>query len=356
MSRFINPTGKLFAHIDRLADLKAGFTPPPVNVEVDLANRCNLGCDFCHFAFTHTRGPLAGKRAKPDGAIPGGDRMAAELAFKIIDEFVEYGVRSVTWTGGGEPTIHPDFDQIISYAYAAGLKQGIYTNGTLIPEDRAKLMKRALDWVYVSLDAADADMYRQLKGVDKFDDAVKGIERLAQADGDATVGVGFLICRENAGQIGGARYIASSRGADYVQYRPIILFDQADQSKRTDDTAWMDDAIAELERFAGQEDIEVDLERFRMYRDWDGHPYDRCFWTGLQSVVTPNGKVWTCVNKREYAGCELGDLSEESFAAVWERGGGPRRVDGQCRVMCRGHIANLSLNDVFAERPHEAFV
>ena len=352
---YIAPQSKLMQHIDRLVQIRQGARPAPVNVEIDLSNRCSLGCEWCHFAYTHTRGPLKGKRAKPAGAVPGGDLMDTGLALRIVDELAQAGVRSIVWTGGGEPTLHPDFDLIVSHAAAIGVEQGIYTNGTLISDERAELLKESMAWVYVSLDAADRETYKKLKGVDRFEAALAGVDRLVAAPGEAVIGLGFLVCRENADQIGGARYLANAHGADYVQYRPTILFDGGDQSRKADDTDWLDEALEELARFAQQPDVEVDLDRFRMYRDWDGHPYPTCFWTQLQSVVTPNGKVWRCVNKREHAAAELGDLSVESFAEIWSRSSAAQ-VDGDCRVMCRGHLPNLALNEIMADRPHEAFI
>lgn len=36
---------------------ETGKTKAPVNVEIDLSNRCSHGCAWCHFAYTHTKGP-----------------------------------------------------------------------------------------------------------------------------------------------------------------------------------------------------------------------------------------------------------------------------------------------------------
>ena len=45
MPQYINPRSKLLQHIDRITALKFGAKQPPVNVEVDLSNRCSLGCE-----------------------------------------------------------------------------------------------------------------------------------------------------------------------------------------------------------------------------------------------------------------------------------------------------------------------
>ncbi len=58
---YINPRQKVLWHTDRLHELRTtGTTSAPVNVEIDLSNRCSHGCRWCRFAYTHTRGPLAG--------------------------------------------------------------------------------------------------------------------------------------------------------------------------------------------------------------------------------------------------------------------------------------------------------
>ena len=41
--------------------------------------------------------------------------MPYTLAVNVVGQLAAAGVCSVTWTGGGEPTLHPDFDRIIEY-------------------------------------------------------------------------------------------------------------------------------------------------------------------------------------------------------------------------------------------------
>lgn len=351
---FIAPASKLYAHLPRLAMLQEGGMPAPINVEIDLSNRCSLGCEWCHFAHTHTRGPLAGKSPKPAGAVSGGDLMLPGLAYSIVDQLAEVGVASVTWTGGGEPTLHPHFADIVAYADGK-FEQAIYTHGGhIIEKDLAGLLKRSMTFVYVSLDAVDPESYKRDKRVDRFYDVCRGIGALAAAEGPATVGVGYLVTEQNWWAAGAAASLAVDLGADYVQLRPTISYTQDAPGVPAEDTSWMTDALPYLESLACPF-VEVDLDRFRGYRDWTGHGYETCWWSALQTVITPNGKVWTCVNKREHPAAELGDLSVESFADVWVRRP-VARVDGSCRVSCRGHLANLELDRIFASQQHAAFV
>ena len=352
----IDPRNKVFGHLDRLAALQRGERPPPVSVEIDLSNRCSLGCEWCHFAYTHTRGPLAGKREKPAGAVAGGDLMDRELAASILDQLAAIGTRAVIWTGGGEPTLHPEFTWIIQYAAACGLDQGIYTNGAHLKSPAVYWVRRHLTWAYVSLDECDAESYKRSKGVDAFERACRGVRNLVAADGDAAIGVGFLLHQDNWYRADEMLALGRELGASYVQFRPTILYSQDSPGEVDGPTDWVTFATRTLERLAREPDVIADLDRFAAYRDWRGHGYRTCWFSGLSTVITPNGKVWRCVNKREHAGAELGDLSRESFADIWARSGGPCAVDGSCRVMCRGHLANLTLDAVMQPREHAAFI
>jgi MoaA/NifB/PqqE/SkfB family radical SAM enzyme len=356
MTRYIDPRSKLLQHLDRLALIKAGDYAPPVNVEIDLSNRCSLGCQWCHFGFTHTRGPLAGKREKPDLAVPGGDLMDFDLAKRIVDDLAISGVKSITWTGGGEPTLHPQFDDVILHTAHTPLEQGLYSHGGHIYPDRAALLKRFLTWVYVSLDCSDRETYAEEKGVDRFEAACQGIRNLAGAGGNATVGVGFLVHRDNYTKLHDMLALALGLGADYAQFRPAVYFDVRNPGKPSEDTTWIDEALPELERIARIEKVIVDLDRFRMYRTWQGHGYTTCYWAAMQTVITPDGSVWTCGNKREHAGGWLGNLKSDPFNIIWSDSGGPKEVDEHCRVLCRGHVPNVALQDIMREQPHKNFI
>ena len=353
---YINPRAKVFQHLDHLVALRDGRKPVPVNVEIDLSNRCDLKCAGCHFAYTHTRGPWAGKADKPLRHIDGGDLMPLPLALSMLDQLAAAGVKSVTWTGGGEPTLHPYFDTIVRHAAHRGLQQGIYTHGGHISAERADLLKTMCAWVYISLDAANADAYLAYKGVNRYDRVLAGMHRLVNAPGQATLGVGYLLSRDNYREQYNMVQAVRGTGVDYVQFRPLVLYAQDDPGAPAEDTAWITDCVALLRQWQGDPFVIADLDRFLAYRDWQGHGYATCRWSALQTVITPNGKVWRCTNTREHPDALLGDLATEPFAALWARAGGPCAVTAGCRVLCRGHIANQTLDGVLRPTPHANFV
>lgn len=354
---YINSRSKIFYHVDRIADLRTtGNTVAPVNVEIDLSNRCSHGCAWCHFAYTHTRGPLAGRHRKPTDAEAGGDLMDLDLAKEIIIHLSASGVKSITWTGGGEPTLHPNFDEIVRFAATWGLDQGLYTHGGHIGKERAALLKEYMTFVYVSLDECDEVKFKKSKGVDRYWSVLQGIDNLVAASGAATIGIGFLLHRGNSGDIDEMVSLGRIKGVDYVQFRPIIAYDQSSPSQLAEDTLWVNTVTDGLRKYSGDSFVQADLWRFEMYRDWNGHGYKTCNWSAFQTVITPNGKVWRCLNKREHPDALLGDLTTTNFADIWDRVGGPCAVNDTCRVMCRGHVANITLDSIMAKPTHANFI
>ena len=353
---YINPRSKLLYHTDRLAELRQhGNTRAPINVEIDLSNRCSHGCAWCHFAHTHTRGPLANKTAKPAGMMDCGDLMDINLTGFIVTQLAQSGVKSVTWSGGGEPTLHPHFDTAVRIAHQHGLDQGLYTNGSHIDDERAQLLKQKTTFVYVSLDECTQETFRQSKGVDRFQQVCDGVARLTIAKGAATIGLGFLLHRNNVHAIDHMVALGRKLGVDYVQFRPTIAYEQDSPDQLVEDTGWINEAIHNLRIYKDTPFVQADISRFEMYRDWTGHPYRICHWAALQTVITPNGMVWRCTNRRGHRSALLGDLTVDSFATIWTRSGGSCAVERDCRVLCRGHIANLTLDAIMTTPEHANF-
>jgi len=339
MTEFINPRMKLLQHIDKLVNIKAGLHPAPVNAEIDLSNRCNLGCEGCHMSYLHTAGLHAHKVALA------GDLMDTDMALDMLKQLKDFGVKSVTWTGGGEPTLHPDFDKIIE---ANELEQGIYTNGTLLNPDRAKLLKRKMKWIYISLDRSNKQSYLAYKKRDLFTQVNHGIKRLVEAEGDATIGIGYLIDGDNLHEIPAmVHHAIRFLDVDYVQFRPLVTPGV--------DRSWVTDALPLLKSAAISSKVIADLGRFEMYWNWGGFPYPTCYWSQLQTTITPDGSVWTCVNRRGFDGDKLGNLHDEPFADIWARSD-KFQINGDCRLMCRGSLANPVLNEMFSKQAHGNFI
>lgn len=347
---------KILSHTYRLDGWKRGDKPAPITVEWDLSNRCSLGCAGCHFGYTHTRGPLAGKRDKPQAGVSGGDLADPELVCRGLGEMVEAGVRAVVWSGGGEPTLHPQFVDVVTYAMKVGLKQGIYTHGGHVDEVLAFAIGRSHEWAVISLDCVDAESYATYKQVPPlwFDRACNGIRRLAEQK-SVIVGVSFLLDANNWRRADDMLALSRSLGANYTTLRPMVHYSMDNPAVSSQPTDWIDDAMPILERLSHESDVECKPDRFLEYRHWK-REYSVCYGIRFNTTITPDGRMWVCPNRREFADSCIGDLNNESFMDVWARHPGQWTDFSKCRVFCRLHMINKTVAPVYAEYQHPEFI
>ena len=64
------------------------------------------------------------------------EKMPTEKVFQALESFKAIGVTGVEFTGGGEPSIHPHFKEIVRYAKDLGFSLGICTNAARFGMDR----------------------------------------------------------------------------------------------------------------------------------------------------------------------------------------------------------------------------
>src|SRR5688500_19619246 len=84
--------------------------------------------------------------------------------------------------GGGEPTIRPDFWELVDYATAHHVGVKFSTNGVRITaEVAARLAASTYVDVQISLDGATADVNDAVRGEGSFATAVRAMEHLADA-------------------------------------------------------------------------------------------------------------------------------------------------------------------------------
>ena len=323
MNAYIDPSRKVLRHPEVLMKLRAGKPTGPVNVEMDLSARCNLACRWCDFA--HLRGPAD---------------MPPYLAISAFRDLAGAGAKAVTFTGGGEPTLNPHFAAIVRSARFAGLRCGLYTNGVEIEQ----LVKVAdfLDWAYISLDEVTRCGYEDSKGADLFGEVCANIRALVKVKGNSTLGVGFLLHAGNWPLVTKMASLAHDLRADYCQFRPVIGLH---------DYGWVLQAIEALET-VDPVFCSWSAARFRETLGF-ARLYEVCRASALVPCIGADGTVWACPNTRGLR--PLGNLASQSFAAIWARR--PVQVVGDdCRVSCRNHALNETLEYVCSEGPHDSFV
>jgi Fe-coproporphyrin III synthase len=150
----------------------------------NITRRCNLKCIHCY------------AQAKDQSFD---NELTTEEGKNLIDDLSQYKV-PVLLLSGGEPTIRKDLPELAAYAIEKGMRAVISTNGTLITQQMARVLKDiGLSYVGISLDGMEKihDRFRGVKGA--FRSALEGIKNCQ--DAGIKVGLRFTINKFNVAEI-----------------------------------------------------------------------------------------------------------------------------------------------------------
>ena len=141
---------RLFRELSSIGSALAG-TSHPYMAQIVPMRRCNLACTYCN--------------EYDDFSKP----VELDEMLRRIDHLGRLGTAVIT-ISGGEPTLHPELDQIIARIRKTGAIAGMITNGYFLMPDRIeRLNKAGLDHMQISIDNVNPDEVskKSLKMIDK---------------------------------------------------------------------------------------------------------------------------------------------------------------------------------------------
>lgn len=124
-------------------------------ITLHLTERCNSRCVSCDY-WRHGR-----------------DDVLLESVSRLLPSLHELGTRTVL-ISGGEPLIHPQWAQIAELLREQGLQLWLLTSGLSLAKHAARAAE-LFQFITVSLDGTDREMYAAIRGLDAFDKVCEGI-------------------------------------------------------------------------------------------------------------------------------------------------------------------------------------
>jgi MoaA/NifB/PqqE/SkfB family radical SAM enzyme len=310
-----NPFGsqaKMLKHWDRVSTyLETGDTHP-IFMEMNLTSKCNMKCKWCiseNFRRTHT--------------------LDTEHVVKFMDEFYAFGGKAVTFSGGGEPTQHPDFEYLLYQA--APLNLGLMTNGAYNVKYNYAISSNC-DWVRISLDTVNREKYKAWKGVDEVDLVLRNIETLRRTK----VGVNCNVGPEHTLFDLVELVERVEDYASYIQFRPILPRYFKNESLQVSEVF---EHLKELNHplINISNDKLEDLETASLF------PFKSCEGHFFSPILNSNGDVCVCMYHPEDPNFVFGNIYRQSFSDIWnspKRGEviqSLRQLDycSNCQVCCK---------------------
>lgn len=126
----------------------------PYHIVIELTDACNMRCQFCY----------------RDSSSARTQHINAQLAFRTLDEMSSAGVRAVELSGG-EPLLHPNAVQLISFCLQNFELVCLLTNGWHLTSEKLdqmlKFRRSAPEFlIQIDLDGPSAEIHDNIRGLD----------------------------------------------------------------------------------------------------------------------------------------------------------------------------------------------
>jgi MoaA/NifB/PqqE/SkfB family radical SAM enzyme len=176
-------------------------------LQVESAIACNLRCVMCPW-----------REITKDAQNRG---LMSQEVWNAIRPYLSE-VRSVDFTGGGEPLLQPKLEEWIVEAKRAGCEAGFLSNGLLLGKERLqRILDAGIDWICVSMDGATPEMYNQIRVGSNFERVCENVARIA----DIRTGripktiINFVLMELNFHQVEEIVRLAARLGVDQVNFK-----------------------------------------------------------------------------------------------------------------------------------------
>lgn len=134
-----------------------------INLLPEKGKICNFDCIYCECGWN--------KDGREDKVIPTAAQVRSALEEKLLKIMLDgIKVDSITFSGDGEPTLNPEFAQIVTdtlllrNAYCPGAKVSVLTNATRLGDMAVFEALRKVDNPILKLDAPTSDLARIING------------------------------------------------------------------------------------------------------------------------------------------------------------------------------------------------
>jgi MoaA/NifB/PqqE/SkfB family radical SAM enzyme len=324
---------------DKLVSMRDRTILPPIYVRVKPINRCNHHCWWC----CYHEAEKAGMHEDMDSK----DVLPTSKWYEILDDFDSMGVRAVTYSGGGEPLMHPACVDLMHRTLELGIDLSIITNGQLLSGDRAMALANA-KWVRASIDYHTAAQFTENRRVAEkgFDQIMANIQAFAaRKNKDCDFGVNFIVHRGNCEGLAELAAKLKSLGAENIRFSPMWIKGFKEYHlpiKERVETQLREASSLVDETFTVNTTYDLDFCGFSLYR-----PYTRCHFGQVVPVIGADQNVYACHNKAyDHTGL-IGSIQHQSFEQLWMGGEAAvffARLDPQ--VSCHHQCANCAKNQI----------
>lgn len=269
----------------------------PLSIEIDPSNKCPLKCGSCVWS----------EYLNNDK-----NELSKEELFSIIEQVKNLGVKSIIWSGGGEPFSNPNTIDAISYAHKLGIENGVFTNGVLLSKDKAEVLKNCIKWIRFNMGASSPDEYAAIYGVSQklFLQAKNNITYFCSIFSDKKrCGIGIAVNHKNFCFIKNIIRLGKEIEIGYIQIKPDFFLIR--QKEYID--WWNSEVFPYFSKFKKNKKYKVFIAKIKEQKNKSKY----CYASFLTSCISANGNVDFCKAMRNKELVCSGNIKDNTLKEIY---------------------------------------
>lgn len=350
---------KLFFHTDRIEKLKNGERCAPIYVRLKPTNRCNQHCYYCFYDNQNSKD----NNVYSDRYVDRTQEIPWNKMQELINDFVDMGVKAVTFSGGGDPLCYPYIIETVQKIKENGIDYALISNGQALSGEKAEVFKDA-KWVRVSIESTNNETYKTIRGVNTYEKVMENVKNFSRIKNkDCALGVNCVVNEYNYKEIYELCRIVKNAGVENIKFSPVndgLDIVDNNQSIRSCVSEQIESAIKDFsdEKFSIVDKYTTDIQMREEYKK--GYKY--CWIRELFTIVAADQNVYNCIDKAYIESGKIGSIENQSFKKMWfsdETTEKFRTYDivKECNFRCIYDDRNKILNDVLLlDKNHVNFI
>lgn len=308
--RFTSTPNKLLNHIRTIESIKHNHYYP-INLQIAPTNKCNMACKFCSV------------RDRPNDELNFNELMNTIIKMKKL------GLKAIEITGGGDPTLYPSINHLISLNKAFFLDIGMITNGIALDRIETENLQK-LTWLRISLSMLDFNI-----------DYEYNIPDLGNCD----LGFSYVWHKDSKIEIIDRVYeLAKKHNAKYVRLVPDCLSQEIQEYVRTE-------LAAKIKELGYDDKIFIQAKPYDVYTP--------CRIGAFKPFLNADGYLYQCsavplYNRKfepEWRICHMSEVG-----SVWPDGFKPFNSEICKKGKCFYSEQNKLLDEMTIEVEHNGFI
>jgi len=350
---------KIIWQSDKLNALREGKVTAPLCVRVKPTNRCDHNCFYCSY-HPESENILSEE-------FKAGDEIPREKMMEILGDFKETGVKSLTFSGGGEPLIYPYIEQAFEKTLDSGIDLSIITNGQKLFGRKAEQLANA-KWVRISLDASNQETFHKIRRVPTklFGELEKNIRDFSRIkEPSCELGINFVVHHLNEREVYEAARFFKDLGVNHIKFTPRWIDKKGEWIEYH--RPFKEGVIEQITR--AKELANKNFSIFDTYENdfnLTGVPeriYSTCPIMQIVPVIGADSTVYFCHDKTYTSRGALGSLKTQSFKELWFSKEAREKFEkfnpkNECQQHCTYDARNILITDAIKsyDRNHINFI